>query len=194
MLQIKVYNTSPEILGEASKASDVLLVWLKGVLEEHRLNLTDICSATSDSGSDIKRLLPVLLPGEWAWCISHIANCALIEAMGTYENTAKSKNMSAKMDAKFKDLQLWRGIRIHYLKNLKGKRFPLQDVEIVLPQCFALVYPMSDFMKGSQALHQLSSGKTLVNMAQMKTRQLNPEVSIKVSTKESHNVFCCDYK
>ena len=123
MLQIKVYNPSPEILGEASKASDVLLVWLKGVLKEHRLNLTDIYSATSDSGSDIKRLLSVLLPGEWAWCVPHMANRALIEAMDKDENPAKSKNKdardvikkvkcvvehfnkSAKMDAKFKDLQ-----------------------------------------------------------------------------------------
>lgn len=123
MLQIKVYDPSPDILGEASKASDVLLVWLKGVLKEHRLDITDIYSATSDSGSDIKRLLSVLLPGEWAWCVPHMANRALIEAMGVDENPAKSQNKdakdvikkvkyvvehfnkSARIDAKFKDLQ-----------------------------------------------------------------------------------------
>ena len=50
-------------------------------------------------------------------------------------------------------IYLWRVIRTHYHKNEKGKRFPLQDVEIVLPQIFALVYPISDIMKESRALH-----------------------------------------
>ena len=87
-------------------------------------------------------------------------------------------------------IYLWRVIRAHYHKNEKGKRFPLQDVEIVLPLIFALVYPISDIIKDSQALHQWSAGKTLVNMAQLKTGLLNPEVSLEVSTKESRYFFC----
>lgn len=80
-------------------------------------------------------------------------------------------------------ISLWRVIRTHYHKNEKGKRFPLQDVETVLPQIFALVYPISEIMKESQALHQWSAGKTLINMAQLKTELLNLEVSLKVSIK-----------
>ena len=73
MLQTKVYNPSPEILGEASKVSDVLLVRLNGVLNEHRLDLTDIYSASSDSGSDTKRLLSVLcLASGRGMCLSLI--------------------------------------------------------------------------------------------------------------------------
>ena len=44
-------------------------------------------------------------------------------------------------------IYLWRVIRTHYHTTEKGMRFPLQDVEIVLPQIFALVYPISDIMK-----------------------------------------------
>ena len=50
-------------------------------------------------------------------------------------------------------IYLWRVIRTHYHKKEKGKIFPIQDVEIVLPQIFALVYPISDIMKESRALH-----------------------------------------
>lgn len=73
---IKVYDPSREKLGEASKASDILLVWLKVMRKERRLELIDTYSATSDSRSDFKRLLTVLLPDGWAWCVPHTTNRA----------------------------------------------------------------------------------------------------------------------
>jgi hypothetical protein len=66
------------------------------VLAEYDLTLDDFFSATSDSGSDVKRLFTVLFPGaRWSWCIPHCLNVALKEAFGAKEGTG-SKNVEAR--------------------------------------------------------------------------------------------------
>ena len=96
--QIKLYN--PSLALDALKAPDLLLRWLKGVLAEHGLKVDDIYSSTSDSGRDIKHLLSVLLPAEWAWCVPHMANRALNEGMGLNVDPATSKNKEAREEIK----------------------------------------------------------------------------------------------
>jgi hypothetical protein len=63
------------------------------VLHEFKLSLDDIFSSTSDSGSDVKRLLSVAVGDKhWGWCLPHLANCALKEAFGTTLSAAATKN------------------------------------------------------------------------------------------------------
>lgn len=72
----------------------------------------------------------------------------------------------------------------HYHKNEKGKQFPLQDVEIALLQIAILVYPISDIMKESQALHQWPASKTFYT-SRLKAGLLNSDVSLNISIKAS---------
>ena len=72
------FNPTTETL-ESHRLSELLESYLESVLEEYDLDVSMIFSATSDSGSDVKRLCDVLLPGLWEWCVCHMLNCSLVE-------------------------------------------------------------------------------------------------------------------
>ncbi|CAM9527878.1 unnamed protein product, partial [Sphacelaria rigidula] len=142
-----------------------------------------------------------------------MANRALVDAMGTHVDPAKSKNQACRAEIKkvksiverfnkekvggkvklVNDaphrwstlvnvleviISVWPVLRIHYRKNEKAV-FPLAESEII-PQLFALVYPVSDIMKDSQALSTWTAGKTVVNMAELKVGVLNLAASLTV--------------
>ncbi|CAN0560022.1 unnamed protein product [Laminaria digitata] len=77
-LAVRQFNPTTEML-ESDRLSALLEKYLKSVLEEFGLNTSLLFSATSDAGSDVKRLCKVLLPGLWEWCVCHMINCALVE-------------------------------------------------------------------------------------------------------------------
>lgn len=54
--------------------------------------LSEICTATSDSGSDIKGMGCKLLTSHWDCCVSHLAHCSLVEAFGTNVDVRKGIN------------------------------------------------------------------------------------------------------
>ncbi|CAM9556615.1 unnamed protein product, partial [Ectocarpus sp. 6 AP-2014] len=95
LLAVRQFNPTTEML-ESNRLSDLLQDYLKSVLEEYDLNVSMIFSATSDAGSDVKRLCDVLLPGLWEWCVCHMLNCALVEAIGTHVDPQKSANPAAR--------------------------------------------------------------------------------------------------
>ena len=78
LLAVRQFNPDAEKLSSA-RLSQILHDYLKAVLEEFELNISNLYSATTDSGSDVKRLCDVLLPGLWEWCVCHMLNCALVE-------------------------------------------------------------------------------------------------------------------
>lgn len=78
LLAVRQFNPTTEMI-QSTRLSDLLQEYLKSVLEEYGLDVSMIFSATSDSGSDVKRLCDVLLPGLWEWCVCHMLNCALVE-------------------------------------------------------------------------------------------------------------------
>lgn len=82
------------------KASDVLLKWTESALAEHGLTGDDIFSSTSDSGSDIKRMFDHLFEAEWAWCVPHMANRALADAVRTHVDPSKSKKQACRAEIK----------------------------------------------------------------------------------------------
>ncbi|CAM9755873.1 unnamed protein product, partial [Hapterophycus canaliculatus] len=95
LLAVRQFNPSKEML-ESQRLSILLEDYLKSVLEEFDLDTTKLFSATSDAGSDVKRLCNVLLPGLWEWCVCHMINCALVEALGTHADPATSRNPEAR--------------------------------------------------------------------------------------------------
>lgn len=58
--------------------------------------MRDVLTNTSDSGSDVKRLLDVLITAWWEWCISHLAHLALTDAFGTSIDPDKWRNDAAR--------------------------------------------------------------------------------------------------
>ena len=78
LLAVRQFNPTTEML-ESNRLSEVLEKYLKSVLVEYDLDVSMLFSATSDAGSDVKRLCDILLPGLWEWCICHMLNCALVE-------------------------------------------------------------------------------------------------------------------
>ena len=72
------FNPTNELL-ESNRLAEFLEKYLESVFEEYVLNTTLLYSATSDAGSDAKRLCKVLLPGLCEWCVCHMINCALVE-------------------------------------------------------------------------------------------------------------------
>ena len=91
LLAVKPFNPSTAVRNSA-RVSDILFIWVKDVLHEFNLSPADFMSATTDSGGDIQRLGNVVMGCKWDWCLSHLLNCALVEAFGTSVDPALSKN------------------------------------------------------------------------------------------------------
>jgi hypothetical protein len=71
--------------------------WSSGVLEEFGIKVMfDVLTSTSNSGSDVKRTLDILIDAWWEWCISHLIHLALTEAFGTLIDPNNSKNVDAR--------------------------------------------------------------------------------------------------
>jgi len=82
---------------QAEQLSTILHDWSSGVLEEFGIKvMLDVLTITSDSGSDVKRTLDILIDAWWEWCISHLIHLALREAFGTSIDPNNSKNVDAR--------------------------------------------------------------------------------------------------
>jgi len=57
--------------------------------------MLDVLISTSDSGSDVKCTLDILINVWWEWCISHLIHLALMEAFSTLIDLNNSKNVDA---------------------------------------------------------------------------------------------------
>ncbi|CAK9879645.1 unnamed protein product [Sphagnum jensenii] len=67
------------------------------VLEEFGIKvMLDVLTSTSDSRSDVKRTLDILIDAWWEWCISHLIHLALMEAFSTSIDPNNSKNVDAR--------------------------------------------------------------------------------------------------
>jgi hypothetical protein len=81
---------------QAEQLSTILHEWSSGILEEFGIKvMLDVLTSTSDSGSDVKRTLDILIDVWWEWCISHLIHLALTEAFGTSIDLNNSKNVDA---------------------------------------------------------------------------------------------------
>ena len=66
--------------------------WLLKILSDFELKLEDFAGATSNSGSDVKRMLKSEFKLLWEWCTPHLTNCATKMACGLVKSKATSKN------------------------------------------------------------------------------------------------------
>lgn len=66
--------------------------WLNHMLEDFGLNRSMIYGATSDAGSEVKRMLEVSMGLRWEWCIAHMAHAASNAACGLEPDMSSSDN------------------------------------------------------------------------------------------------------
>jgi hypothetical protein len=79
---------------QAKQLSTILHKWSLGILEEFSIKvMLDVLTSTSDSGSDVKRTLDILIDAWWEWCISHLIHLALTEVFGTSIDPNNCKNV-----------------------------------------------------------------------------------------------------
>lgn len=78
-------------------------------------------------------------------------------------------------------LSLWPALRLHHHKSEQHEAFPLQDSEAILPQLFALVKPIANIIKESQAQSTWTAGKSLVDMSLLKVGVFNIAAALSVS-------------
>ena len=78
---MKLFQPHPD-LKEQEQLSSLLKIWVQSVLEEYELNTEDIRASTTDGGSDVRRCCTQLIGEHWVWCIAHLMNRALVDALG----------------------------------------------------------------------------------------------------------------
>eukprot|EP00047_Mylnosiga_fluctuans_P009762 m.13018 g.13018 ORF g.13018 m.13018 type:complete len:724 (-) comp2779_c0_seq1:31-2202(-) len=76
-------------------ASDLLKLWLGGVLQELGIKYENLASSTTDRGSDARRLTGSLIPCPADWCISQLLDYACVDAFGTTLDPKQSRNTEA---------------------------------------------------------------------------------------------------
>jgi hypothetical protein len=90
-------STIDERQAKQNQLSTILHEWSSGVLEEFGIKvMLDVLTNTSDSGSDVKRTLDIMINVWWEWCISHLIHLALMEVFGTSIDPNNSKNVDAR--------------------------------------------------------------------------------------------------
>ena len=76
-----------------NQLSLVLSEWASGLVREFDTDVSRyVLTSCSDSGSDVKRTLDILMGLWWEWGISHMSYLALTDAFGTLIDPSKSKN------------------------------------------------------------------------------------------------------
>ncbi|CAB1117212.1 unnamed protein product [Ectocarpus sp. CCAP 1310/34] len=130
LIAVRQFNPTKELL-EDNRLSALVQKHLESVLEEYGLDVSLVFSATSDSGSDVKRLCDVLLPGLWEWCVCHMINCALVEAFGTHVDSAKSRNPGAR-----KVITMGKKVVEHIPKSPRAKAIFEQEQVRQYAQCY----------------------------------------------------------
>lgn len=73
---------------ELTRASEGLLDWVKGVLKEYNIDISQVYSATTDAGSDVRYMCETLMGVEWEWCIPHLLTNAIKESCGMMRSQA----------------------------------------------------------------------------------------------------------
>ncbi|KAH8957250.1 hypothetical protein BDL97_07G082100 [Sphagnum fallax] len=126
---------------QAEQLSTILHEWSSGVLEEFGIKvMLDVLTSTSDSGSNVKRTLDILIDAWWEWCISHLIHLALTEAFGTSIDRNNSKNVDARC----------------FFQRIKKHRW--SSTTLVLEQILIAWEPLL------QAYHKLNRPVPLVDM------------------------------
>uniref|UniRef100_A0A6S7ZVB6 HAT C-terminal dimerisation domain-containing protein n=1 Tax=Aplanochytrium stocchinoi TaxID=215587 RepID=A0A6S7ZVB6_9STRA len=81
---------------DQKRMSELLYDWCEKTLHSYGLEMKNIISGTSDSGSDVKRMFTLIENASWEWCIPHIISRVCIDSFGASINKDKSKNKEAR--------------------------------------------------------------------------------------------------
>ncbi len=97
-LAVRAFNPTLEEMEGGKTASELILRWCRVILHEYNISMeTQVLTSCTDSGSDIKRAMEVLIPTMREWCISHLTHLALADAFGSSLDPKKSKNFDVRL-------------------------------------------------------------------------------------------------
>jgi hypothetical protein len=142
LLGVKLFDPPHDLVrfrNGRRRLSDLLLLWLKMMLGEYHIQLSDFRSSTSDSGPDVKRLLSKLMPdSSWDWCIPHLINRAFTDAFGASVDVQASKNVECReLITKLKK-------QIQYFHQREGAATLLKDLQESLDDSTSALRLLSD--------------------------------------------------
>ncbi|CAF2121014.1 unnamed protein product, partial [Rotaria magnacalcarata] len=93
----KVYESTPLVLGFRQFSGPHLSKSIKKYIlyELKQLNIENkICAIVSDNGSDIKKAISEIKPGQRISCIAHNINLVVKNGLGLWEKSGKNKNQT----------------------------------------------------------------------------------------------------
>ncbi|KAJ1393042.1 hypothetical protein B484DRAFT_340595, partial [Ochromonadaceae sp. CCMP2298] len=184
LLGVKLFDPPHDLVrfrNGRRRLSDLLLLWLKMMLGEYRIQLSDFRSSTSDSGSDVKRLLSKLMPdSSWDWCIPHLINRAFTDAFGASVDVQASKNVECReLITKLKK-------QIQYFHQREGAATLLKDLQESLDDSTSALRLLSDVpQRWSSIAKLLKRALELWGLMETASRQRN-EIFI---IKDDHQIF-----
>lgn len=136
--------------------SDLLLKWLQHQLSDYGLTLDDICSTTSDHGSDVTRCFQTCLQDEaanetkWDWCIPHLLHKALAQGFsseGAQNLLDKMKKVIERVNKSSTLLEALRALISTILRNDGGTRWGSKGMSL---QSFLLCWdPLNEIINDS---------------------------------------------
>ena len=81
LLSVRLYDRS-KVDEDLGTASQILHEWTKGILHEFGLSISQVYSATTDAGPDVRCMADKLMQVKWEWCVPHMLCKAVQEACG----------------------------------------------------------------------------------------------------------------
>lgn len=94
-LAVRVFNPSIT-MRDKGRVSDIMAKLTNSILSSFDIKPEQILTATSDAGSDVKRLMSKCLDKPSEWCLAHLLNCALVDAFGSSQHLKNCKNVEAR--------------------------------------------------------------------------------------------------
>jgi hypothetical protein len=92
-LAVRAFSPTLEDLEGGKTASELIMRWCRVILHEYNISMEmQVLTSCTDSGSDVKRAMEVLLPTMREWCISHLTHLVLADAFGSSVDPKKTKN------------------------------------------------------------------------------------------------------
>ncbi|KAI9906760.1 hypothetical protein PsorP6_004322 [Peronosclerospora sorghi] len=96
ILAIKRFDPSSDLI-KGNRLSDILQMWLRDILAEFGIRITNIAGSSSHGGSDVKRAMTSPDDSKlWEWCIPHMKNPSVQDAFDTSLDPKKSNNAAAR--------------------------------------------------------------------------------------------------
>ena len=89
LLSIRHYDKST-VHPDVKLASEILMHWTRGILNEYGITIAMIYSSTTDAGPEVRCMITKYFKLPWEWCIPHLLANAVKETWGQLASQKKN--------------------------------------------------------------------------------------------------------